>query len=394
MSDVPTVHAGAHDPSERASADERRDGRGPIRLGHLLREARERAGLGLSDVAEVTHVRRNYLDALEEGRYGDLPEDVYTRNFLRLYAQAVSLDVDEVVELYLRERRTAGGLTTLEQRLERDRRAVTPSAAGPFDARAPGRGGPPEWLLGPWLPTLVLVVIVVGIGLWGFNQLITPAARSTATPSGAPSTPAAAPVPPSPAPAESGAAAAAPGGGLAPPVLGGPGGSAAVEHVRVDVITTPPGASVTIDTYPIPGVTPHTAVLYTASDARVVRAELDGYQSTEVIVDLSTDARVELVLTPIGATSPEIDAAVPAGGEGALTITVNDTTWLEIYRSTQRNVGERLVYTTVQGGASFTYGPPLYVYVGNAAGVRISRNGQDLGAMGSPGAVLGRAFPE
>lgn len=405
----------AGDAAERARADEGRDGRGTQRLAHVLREARERAGLGLSDVAEVTHVRRAYLDALEGGRYAELPEDVYTRNFLRLYAQAVRLDVDAVVELYLRERRTAVGLTTLEQRLERDRRTARSVTAGPSRGAGPRRSGPPAWLLGPWLPTVVLVAIVVAIGLWGFNQLLAPPTVRSADGDGAAATAeAAAPE----ATGEAGAAGeadaasatgaldaaaepaleVAPAGGLAAPTLSGPGGAGSLAPVRVDVVTTPPGANVTIDGFPIPGQTPLAGIPVTGRAGRVVRAELDGYETLEVTADLSSDARVELVLTPIGgaaaAAGETLSAAAAGDADGEIVITVSDTTWLEVYRSTERNVGERLVYTTAQDGARYTFAAPVYVYVGNAAGVRIVRGGQDLGPMGSPGAVLGRAFPE
>jgi hypothetical protein len=50
------------------------------------------------------------------------------------------------------------------------------------------------------------------------------------------------------------------------------------------------------------------------------------------------------------------------------------------------------VYTTAQPGASYEFALPVFVYVGNAAGVRVNLAGQDLGPMGGPGAVLGRAF--
>jgi hypothetical protein len=82
-----------------------------------------------------------------------------------------------------------------------------------------------------------------------------------------------------------------------------------------------------------------------------------------------------------------------AGSDGDLTITITDTTWLEVYRSTARNEGERLVYTTAQPGASYSFAPPVFVYTGNAAGVRLNLSGQDLGPMGSPGAVLGSRLP-
>ena len=91
-------------------------------LGAGLKNARVARGMELADIAELTHVRKEYLRALEEGRYGDLPEDVYTRNFVKLFAQAVGLDPENAMAAYQSERKQAGGLSTLEMRLEKERK--------------------------------------------------------------------------------------------------------------------------------------------------------------------------------------------------------------------------------------------------------------------------------
>ena len=79
-------------------------GRVTSKVGQLLQEARRQRGLEIKDIAASTHVRSEYLSALEEGRFSELPENVYTRNFLRLYAEAVGLDEKEVLEHYSLER--------------------------------------------------------------------------------------------------------------------------------------------------------------------------------------------------------------------------------------------------------------------------------------------------
>ena len=369
----------ANDSEDRILTPARPAERGGPALGEQLREARERAGLDLSDLAEVTHVRRIYLAALEEGRYADLPENVYARNFVRLYANAVGLAPEPLLERYARERQQALGQTALEQRLERDRDDARQVIAMPSgDARAKRRTPAPAWLAGPLLPTLALVVVVVGLAVWGFNGLLASSAgRDTAAgrdaTAGTPAEPAAAATQPTDAtPTATDATAAG--------------------QVRVSIVTDPPGASISIDGFPVPGVTPLQDIPVTAREGRVVRAELDGFEPSEVRADLRQDADVTLALTPLADTDPASPGAV--GAAGSLTITVTDTAWLEVYRSTARNEGERLVYTTAQPGASYRFEPPLFVYTGNAAGIRLNLDGQDLGPMGSPGAVLGRAFPE
>ena len=367
--------------------------RPPESLGARLKLAREGAGLGLSDLAQQTHVRRAYLEALEEGRYQELPEDVYSRNFVRLYAQTVGLEAAPLLELYQRERRAALGTTTLDQRLDHDRQTAL-AAGKPAASRPPTRRSWPAWLFSPWTTSLVLVVVVVGLAAWGFDQLFS-------APGGPPADD---PGPTASAPADPGAAAPTGAGtssdqpGTAPTTAGDPppateptaAGAEADAVIRIDIVTQPAGAAITIDGFPLPGRTPLTDVPVSARADRLIRAELDGYEPAEARVDLLADARVDLELAPIAAASDAAVATEVSADRVALTIT--DTTWLEVYRSGARNEGERLVYTTAQPGASYEFALPVFVYVGNAAGVRVNLAGQDLGPMGGPGAVLGRAF--
>jgi len=69
-------------------------------LGDQLRETREGRGLSLEQVEEVTHIRRAFLQALEEERFDALPGDVYVKGFLRNYARFLNLNSDEVMAAY------------------------------------------------------------------------------------------------------------------------------------------------------------------------------------------------------------------------------------------------------------------------------------------------------
>jgi cytoskeleton protein RodZ len=73
---------------------------GAAAVGQMLREARESLGLGLEQVAEDTRIRQHLLEAIEDGRFGDLPGSAYAPAFLRGYASCVGLDVDRVMQVY------------------------------------------------------------------------------------------------------------------------------------------------------------------------------------------------------------------------------------------------------------------------------------------------------
>lgn len=363
------------DGAERPPAIDTTRVAGQGELGALFSQARHARGLELKDVAELTHVRRDYLKALEEGRFADLPEDVYTRNFVRLFAQAVGVPQDQALEVYHRERQRAGGLTTLEEKLEKERRAEPQQRP---QRRAAGGGG---FRVNPAVPTFLLVVALVALAVWGYNALFF---RSGPPPTQAEqpgSSPTAAPEPGS--------------GGLAAPLPTSPIGAEPTPStgtVLLDVLTDPPGAHVSVDGFMLPGVTPIRSAPVTARTDRTLRVTLEGYQPLEQSLDLTTDRTVELTLSQDGTAVASEPPAEPVGTSEIL-ISVKATSWLEVYRGTARNEGERLVYTTAAPGQTYRFSLPVYVHAGNAAGVEITLDDAPPTAMGSAGAVVGRAFP-
>lgn len=62
-----------------------------------LRQARLARGEDLIAIAARTGVRPAFLEALEEGRYADLPRGIYGRATVKTYAAALGLDADEML---------------------------------------------------------------------------------------------------------------------------------------------------------------------------------------------------------------------------------------------------------------------------------------------------------
>lgn len=76
------------------------------RLGGILRQQREQKGITLEQAAEDTRIRERFIAALESGDHRALPGAVYTKGFLRNYADYLDLDSTELVALYTAERMT------------------------------------------------------------------------------------------------------------------------------------------------------------------------------------------------------------------------------------------------------------------------------------------------
>jgi cytoskeleton protein RodZ len=107
-----------------------------------LHRARMVAGYELQDVATALRIRLTYLEALEEGRFDDLPGMTYAVGFLRSYSQYLGLDPDEMIARLKRET-AAGGA-------QRDLSFPVPPKEG---------GKPKVWLI---LGVLVLAGLVYG----------------------------------------------------------------------------------------------------------------------------------------------------------------------------------------------------------------------------------------
>jgi len=73
-----------------------------VEASDVLRDARERRGESLEEVAESTGIRQRYLEELEEGdaSFEPYPGRVYGRFFLREYAEHLGLDPAPMVEAF------------------------------------------------------------------------------------------------------------------------------------------------------------------------------------------------------------------------------------------------------------------------------------------------------
>ena len=65
-----------------------------------LKAAREARGLSLKDIFHDTRVSKINLDAVENYDFDRLPPPVYTRDFIRKYAQAVGVDEKPILDRY------------------------------------------------------------------------------------------------------------------------------------------------------------------------------------------------------------------------------------------------------------------------------------------------------
>ncbi len=154
-------------------------------LGQWLREAREARGLSLAEVEEATHIRQQFLSALEADEWASLPNEAVGRGFLRNYALFLGLDADALLAQRQAEVASDQSLTVapLETRPV-DYRPID------FDLRLPEDGAFP-WRR--WGIT-ALIIALLAFGVWWAityqpDLLAALGPRPTATPTLTPTVP-------------------------------------------------------------------------------------------------------------------------------------------------------------------------------------------------------------
>jgi transcriptional regulator with XRE-family HTH domain len=115
----------------------------PIRVTQRLREARESRGLSHRQIADVTKVSARVVAALEDGRLDIVPEGIYRRSLVRLFASEVGLNPEQTLREFLDEHPDD---------------LMPPASATPVDQT--WRRGPARWrrvmaMIGAVIPLLV-----------------------------------------------------------------------------------------------------------------------------------------------------------------------------------------------------------------------------------------------
>jgi len=135
-------------------------------LGEKLRGLREQKGISLEEIQQKTKINLKYLQAIEEGKRDLLPEEVYLKGFLRIYAQALKINKEEVIAEYnaLQKKEQIGE----EKEEEEKQTAEMEDLTEQLEDLEPDRLAPP--LLHILLVIVVILLIILGIySVFGFS---------------------------------------------------------------------------------------------------------------------------------------------------------------------------------------------------------------------------------
>lgn len=69
-----------------------------VHLGEIFKKKREELDLSLKDVEGSTSIRYSCLEAIENGRLGNLISPIYAQGFIKKYALFLGLDGDKILK--------------------------------------------------------------------------------------------------------------------------------------------------------------------------------------------------------------------------------------------------------------------------------------------------------
>lgn len=78
-------------------------------LGEELRQAREKRGISLRQIADATHIGVRFLQAIEEDDYKILPGGIFNRAFVKSFAKYIGVDEQYALDLYQQKLNEQGG---------------------------------------------------------------------------------------------------------------------------------------------------------------------------------------------------------------------------------------------------------------------------------------------
>ncbi len=319
-------------------------------VGKQLKERRNKLNLSIEEAERETKIRKKYLRALEEDNYEEIPGLVYAKAFLKTYSSFLGLDQEEIIEEFERWRHLEDVDADLEgsRRSKRRRRSSQEkSFLGSFFS---------SFLSFSPRTLLILFVLLLIAGGVGYNFVIMNG--------------------------------------------GSPDNGIENEQAVLEEEISEEEAEEQIEEEA------------TEEDEELALEELDMYdeiedqaeetdsdfeneETIEEEDDMEADITEEEDIQPQETTAEdqevtdEEDATVEEVEETTFNLTITETSWVRIIVD-----GNNVFEGTLDSGTEQEYQPEenLNIRTGNAGGVEIVINEEDIGALGETGEVIEREF--
>ncbi len=323
-------------------------------LGAALRAEREKRGLSIEDVANHLKIGARLLRALEEGDASSLPHLAYAKGFIRSYSSYLGMAAEEVNEAVC----ALGGTSP----------AVPQPVYTPEESLAPGRSL-------KWLGVLIVLALVAGGAYVAWQQgaleILSRQTRRLAQPSPPLQTP--------------DSAESVPGRETSAPAADSAQTPSQTPAAKSEAFA--PAASPSPEAAPV--AAPASAAS-TASTGGVNTPSSAPAPATAWGLSSTTAAPAQPAIGQ-NATQPAqpADGAL-SPGQHKVIITATEECWIH---SNADNTDTRQFSLRKGDTFALTFTKSLELKLGNAGGVRIRYNGEDMPAPGQSGQVRTLTFP-
>ena len=310
------------------STETNRAGSGLAEIGAMLRRRREEVGQDLATIAATTHIRLNYLKAIEEGRRRDLPGTAYMIGYVRTYADYLGFDGDRLITDYHAQ------LTEQRRKPEKPQAEAAAAATGAKQLQSR-----------PLIFIAAAVVLMVAVFLlWRHFSSDEPSTETAETP-----------------PAET----------TPPPESTEQADTTATQPAPLAATPSPTGAEASAPSE----ATPATAPAGTTAEA----------PATEDQVPPEADVASTSEDVPDDAAAQDEPAAEDAAKAGKVVIRARLESWIQITNAKKETVFSRVL----RAGETYTVPEEagLMLTTGNAGGVEILLDGKKLKSLGTVGLV-------
>jgi cytoskeletal protein RodZ len=119
-------------------------------LASIFKRRRESLDISLSEAEQATRIRIRYIEALEASEYDILKDDVYTRGYVKNYADFLGLETKPILKLYEQERAGAREMKRQSRRSNNVQLGVKPIKSA-------------RWVVTPKTFVLLSVIAVVAL---------------------------------------------------------------------------------------------------------------------------------------------------------------------------------------------------------------------------------------
>jgi cytoskeleton protein RodZ len=318
-----------------------------LSVGEILRRTRLHYDQSLPDIERSLRIRASQLEALENGRYDQLPGRVYVIGFIRSYSEYLGLDGDKMVQLYKTQ---TGG-----------KQSSSPSPQRNFAVQADDTKSPHAWHI-----AVSVVVALAVIVIWASMQsqdrkLVTDVPSVSESEKQVEQEEQAAVVPPAqqaPAPAEQPATS------------------------PENMTATAPAAGMPETTVQPPQPAPVANALHNESDA--VGSEIENAIAGTATAPAAGETPT--VAQTASAPTEPAPVAVPAASEkDGVILNIKKNSWVEI----RGKDGKSIVSRVLKAGDRYFVParPDLTISLGNAGGVELEVEGKKLKPLGADGEV-------